>query len=374
MTSAQVAGSLDVGSGLGRFGTNAWLRQSHVTPAVRLSHRVGMLQLDGDAVEQNGELFLRRSSAQGAVHSPTLGIFRATLAGSFLRDVSPSNPATTGQVLTAVSAKLGATGAWAGASRPMNAPLQLNLGAWRTLGSAVFSITRQSQSMRVTGPHTFIAPDSTFIDTLGIWVPGYGQEVTYGNVTRVESWSDLEARVDWSIGRLMLSGSVTGRQTRDSVRAKRWGRGSAALQLTPNLALVAGGGTAPAASRSGVATSRFATFGLRLAPAALLRPPLPAAVRPSATAIVVRPVAPGEYRITLRVPNARTVELSGDFNQWTPIALRETQPNVWEATFPMKPGVHHLNVRIDGDAWTAPPGLPATEDEFNGRVGILIVR
>jgi hypothetical protein len=374
---AQVAASLDVGGGLGRVGSNAWLRESRVTPTLSFAHQLGTLRFDGDAIERNGQLLLRRTSIEGALHSPAVGIFRATLAGNYLRDVAqPNNPATSASVLAALSAKVGATGAWVGTSRPSNAPLQLNLGAWRSLGSAVFSITSQTQLMRVSGPRTYQWRDSTYIDTdtLDHWSYGPWQTATDGNVTRQERWSDVEARVDWSHDRLSLSAAMSGRRARDSIAAKTWGRATATYQVTARMALVAGGGTVPAATRSGVASSRFATFGLRFAPAALLRPALPPAVRPSATAIVVRAVAPGSYKVTLRVPNARTVELSGDFNQWAPVSLRETQPNVWEVTLPMKPGVHHVNVRIDGDAWTAPPGLPATDDEFNGRVGILIVR
>jgi hypothetical protein len=40
----------------------------------------------------------------------------------------------------------------------------------------------------------------------------------------------------------------------------------------------------------------------------------------------------------------------------------------------MTPGTHRVNVRVNGDAWTAPPGMPAVNDEFNGRVGIIVVR
>jgi hypothetical protein len=40
----------------------------------------------------------------------------------------------------------------------------------------------------------------------------------------------------------------------------------------------------------------------------------------------------------------------------------------------MTPGTHRVNVRVNGDTWTAPPGMPTVDDEFNGRVGIIVVR
>jgi hypothetical protein len=133
-------------------------------------------------------------------------------------------------------------------------------------------------------------------------------------------------------------------------------------------------GTLPTGVRSDAAESRYATLGLRFAPAALLRDATPAVVRPSPSAFRVQPIDSGLYRIVLRSPGARTVELSGDFNQWKAIALTQTSPDVWEISLPLGAGTHRVNVRVNGDSWTAPPGLPSVNDEFNGRVGLLVVK
>jgi hypothetical protein len=82
----------------------------------------------------------------------------------------------------------------------------------------------------------------------------------------------------------------------------------------------------------------------------------------------------GRYRVTIHATSARTVELSGDFGGWRPVALDQVSPDVWEATLPLAPGTYHVNMRVNGDRWVAPPGLPVAEDEFNGTVGLLIVR
>jgi hypothetical protein len=76
--------------------------------------------------------------------------------------------------------------------------------------------------------------------------------------------------------------------------------------------------------------------------------------------------------VELRVPGARTVELSGDFTGWRPVAMRAVGPDRWEATVRLAPGTHHCNVRIDGDAWVAPPGTTVVDDGFDGRVGLLV--
>jgi hypothetical protein len=36
-------------------------------------------------------------------------------------------------------------------------------------------------------------------------------------------------------------------------------------------------------------------------------------------------------------------------------------------------GTYRLNVRVDGGEWVAPPGLLDVEDEFGGRVGLLVL-
>jgi hypothetical protein len=167
---------------------------------------------------------------------------------------------------------------------------------------------------------------------------------------------------------------MSGRAAVDSTPAMVWGRLGATLRINSRMSLTAGVGTLPLPGPATTRASRFAAVGIRLSPAALLRPTLPHGVRASATAFSVAPAASGGYTVTVRAPSARTVELSGDFTNWTPVALRETSPNVWQVTIPMTPGTHRVNLRVDGDSWTAPPGLPAVHDEFNGRVGLLVIR
>jgi hypothetical protein len=371
----QLAAALDFGGGVGQVGSAAWQRESRIAPTLRLSHGVGFLQADGSAIERGGKLSLRSGAVEGAINSPAFGVFRSSLSGRFLHDAAqPVAHATSANIAAALSAKLGSSGAWIGTSRPNDARLQLDLGAWRMFGAAIFSVTSQRRSMNVVGGlRTRVFPDSQFNDTSGTW-HHFDRTVSDSSASRMERWSDVEARVDWSHGRLALSAAISGRRTRDSVRAMTWGRVNATLQVSPRVSLIAGGGTLPSAGSNDVATARFATLGVRLAPSAFLRPPLPVAVRPAASAFRVERQAAGTVKMILRVPNARTVEVSGDFNQWTPIALREIAPDTWEATVSLAPGTHRVNVRVDGERWTAPPGLPVVDDEFTGRVGILIVR
>jgi hypothetical protein len=46
----------------------------------------------------------------------------------------------------------------------------------------------------------------------------------------------------------------------------------------------------------------------------------------------------------------------------------------WYVTLAIAPGMHRVAIRIDGDTWTTPPGIPAIADEFQGTVGVIVVR
>ena len=79
-------------------------------------------------------------------------------------------------------------------------------------------------------------------------------------------------------------------------------------------------------------------------------------------------------RRTLRVraPAAQRVEVMGDFTDWEPVALRSTG-DVFTGSFALSPGSHRLVIRIDGGDWRPAANTPAVDDDFGGRVGLLVV-
>jgi hypothetical protein len=208
-----------------------------------------------------------------------------------------------------------------------------------------------------------------------VLVPRWERRVTGdgGSAGLLRRWSEVETRLAWARGRLAFDGRLGARPTVAGRRAAAWGGAQTTVALASRLALVAGAGYEPTDVRRTTVPRRYAALGLRVTPAALLRPALPTAVRPvGAGALAVRRLNPDEVLVELRVPGARTVELSGDFTGWRPVAMRAVGPDRWEATVRLAPGTHHCNVRIDGDAWVAPPGTTVVDDGFDGRVGLLV--
>ena len=292
-------------------------------------------------------------------------------------DALPGFAKTGGNAEAALTYSLAGRGAWMGLGSERSAAVVgspvsnnadglLRLGLWQQFGPVAIVVgsaqhqTRQ-QTFRLE-PSQSPSPDSGRI----------GDSVLVGH-SALRRWADTQARVLWSFGRVALDGQI-GVQSVDSTHTTTWGRATATVALASRLSFVGSFGTQPARAWMGVPGARFASLGVRIAPASLSRPAAPPHVVPSANRFAVRPVERGMYMVTISVPAARSVELSGDFNAWKPVSLRESRPDVWEATIALAPGTYHVNMRVNGAAWIAPPGLSATSDDFNGSVGLLVVR
>ena len=378
---AQFAGALGVGSGVGQIGSAGWARESRLEPSFRLEYPLASLRFDGMAAERSGVLSVDHASMSGVLATPGFGPFRFSTEVQYGRSAWTTT-APTAALAPSLSISHGPIGAWLGTAHARHDRSRLQAGIWTSLRSTVLTLygSTRSESMLSIGTRT--VRDSIANDTTGGW---HHFDRTLADTSSRYSLfgaSQLNARLDWSRGRMalnaLLSTSRPFRDRRDSSAtgaggALVWGSVNASFMLNNRLALIAGVGTQPGTSKH-PGGSRFASFGLRLSPAALLREPLPAPVRPAASSFAVERIEAGLYRFVLRVPGARTVELSGDFNQWTPTSMTQSAPEVWEVTMPLHAGTHRVNVRVNGDRWSAPPGLPTVRDEFNGTVGILLVR
>ncbi|HEX7939739.1 MAG TPA: glycogen-binding domain-containing protein [Gemmatimonadaceae bacterium] len=84
-------------------------------------------------------------------------------------------------------------------------------------------------------------------------------------------------------------------------------------------------------------------------------------------------VPPGYLRFTLDAPNAKRVELAGDFNEWTPIPAQRAANGVWYADLRLKPGSYRYGFRVNGKEWRVPRGATAVDDGFGGKSAWLTV-
>ena len=83
----------------------------------------------------------------------------------------------------------------------------------------------------------------------------------------------------------------------------------------------------------------------------------------------------GDVRlIRVRAPGAESVTLTGDFTDWQPVPMLRADGDRWEVTWPITPGVHRVNVRVNNGEWIVPRGLRVELDDFGGAVGILVTQ
>ena len=69
----------------------------------------------------------------------------------------------------------------------------------------------------------------------------------------------------------------------------------------------------------------------------------------------------------LEAPDAREVQLAGDFTGWEPrYTLNQVREGVWSVVVPVQPGVHQYGFLVDGQRWRIDPFAPQVDDGFGG--------
>jgi hypothetical protein len=94
-------------------------------------------------------------------------------------------------------------------------------------------------------------------------------------------------------------------------------------------------------------------------------------------ALVVEPGPRGARRLVAHAPGASRVALRGDLTAWRETPL-ERDGDAWllpaaALALPLAPGTYRVSVRLDDGPWRPPANLPAVDDDFASRVGLLVV-
>jgi hypothetical protein len=203
---------------------------------------------------------------------------------------------------------------------------------------------------------------------------GYGIEVVHS-----EPMLTLLTGATMAFGRAELTGEIGGRQGSQSIgftEVQRWSEMwysvVVSYRVTPGTLLRAGAGGYPTDYIRQLPNGSYASLGVRFERGK--RQQVDWYQPPDLPAFRVDTIAGGARVIRVRAPRALKVELSGDFTDWTPLPMRALDGGAWELVLPIAPGTYRVSVRVDGGAWTAPPGLVPVADEFNGEVGVVVIR
>ena len=389
--SAQFASAIDLSSRTSQPTRDVWTSQLAISPFIRFDHPRVSVDARWTAFGSDGQRLDGVGNIDATYFSPSRAGFSFSASGFADRTrLNETFAASRIGTDARLSYRAGQNGAWIGReisrdnkSTPVSPVPHFSTGAWRQLGNAIVTVSLSSFGTRegarrasvrqevrpiLTGPLAPIDSQRNFrsFDTITV--------VDSGNGGRRHDWRDAELGVHWSAWRLAFQGVVGTRFSATTQPNETWGRDQGALTLAPDMALIAASGVHPSSAAYGVSRSRFVELGFRVSPSALHRPRLPVGVRPRAAAFEVDDAAHGARTLRVRIPDARTVELSGDFTNWKPIALARAATDRWEATLLIPPGLHRVAIRVDGDTWAPPPGVSSVKDEFQGTVGVIVVK
>jgi hypothetical protein len=385
---AQFSSAIDLSSRSARPEAGSWQSLIAISPFARFDHPRLAVDARWTALGGDGQRLDGFGNLSATYFSPVRAGLQLSLEG--LADRSLLNETFAVSRIGAdarLSYRRGNAGAWLGkeASRdnkstPLSAVPRVSAGTWHQWGNALLTVSMSSFGSRdASGTPTTRIEYRPYTKPAG--APDTGKFArTIDTVTVTDSgstpraWNDAEVALHWSTGRLAFRGVVGTRLFTTNLPNETWGQVQGTLSLAPDIALIAASGVHPASAAYGISRSRFVQLGFRVAPSALLKPRVPSGVRTTAAAFEVADGERGQRTLRIRVPNARTVELSGDFTGWKPISLTRADADRWEATLAISPGIHRLAIRVDGESWTPPPGVSSVPDEFQGNVGVIVVR
>ena len=389
--SAQFASAIDLSSRSRQPTPEGWTSQLAISPFVRYDNARVALDARWTAFGGNGQRLDGFGGIGATYFSPTRAGFAIEATAFADRTLLNESFAVSRFGTDArVSYRFHQSGAWLGRelsrdnkSTPVSAVPHFSTGVWHQIGSTIVTLSLGSFGSRVGGntttTHTEIRPILT-----GPLAPIDSQQnfrsfdtvmvVDSGKAGRRHDWRDAELGMHWSAWRVAFDGLVGTRFSARNQPNETWGRVTGTLALAPQLALIGSAGVHPSSAAYGIARARFFEVGFRIAPSALRRPRLPVGVRPTAAAFRIDDAARGARTVRVRIPDARSVERSGDFTDWKPVSLVPGDGDEWDVTLPIAAGIHRVVIRVNGERWTTPPGIASIADEFQGTVGVIVVR
>ena len=368
-TNAQIVGRLDAGSGTMRTGSESPFGIVRIAPSFQFSSAHLLLSTEGDFAGHTEHGWQSNGHLSAAVRQTLVGQLEARLgvqggasrtrwgrsAGGLLGEARLQlGSATRGMTLGLGSGSSFTTGS----SQPLS---RIEAGGWSRVGRFDLGFWLKRTGLTVPGA---TADDRTPADTLQV---GSGNRRTLQ-----DHYTDVEATLGWSRGDLAVQAGA-GRRFGKAFDFTSW-HVTALYQVTSRVALVASSGRFPVDVVSGLPSGAFTTLSMRFHlrdETAVPRQAERTVGRPRNQLFTAARADDGTHLITIRVAHASVVEMMGDFTDWIPVLLVPADHDQWQLRMRIPAGMHEVNVRIDGGAWTVPAGLTAVDDGLGGRVGIF---
>jgi hypothetical protein len=375
--------SAQVFGGIGPVGQvssseSAWKTSAQLWGAGRFENGWTSLDLAGSLSRTDDAFRFGNLAGSQRFFSPAAHGFRSVTSVEFQQrpTLDPLGQSTL-NATTSLSYRHGTGGAWLGLGTEQRSS-SLRLGGWRQVGDWLTVSVSSSARRKTSNAQRISSRTLSFVDTIptdsgDVYLPFDSTFADTSLVDRTLGWLETEGRIGLSRGRVAFDVVAGLRPAVDSSETATGYRATATVALSKGVALSAGTGTATRQVPYARSIGHYATIAVRLAPSALVRPKEIPEITPAASSFRVER-AGSQYAVRVRLPRARVVELSGDFNSWQPVRLTRDDDGSWVALLDLRPGAYRMNIRIDGEQWVPPPGTTAVDDEFNGKVGLVVVR
>jgi hypothetical protein len=186
-------------------------------------------------------------------------------------------------------------------------------------------------------------------------------------------WNTAQGTLRWRMGRLSLA-SIGGVSLGDGVTARRWAQGTVEWQLSRRVLLLGSLGERPSASLAFHSEAHpRSMIGIQFAPWSTLGWAMSGALKPTALAWKSELEPHDRLIVKVHVRDVASAEIAGDFTDWKPVALERLHGGWWYQVLRVTPGVHRVQLRLDGGPWQSPPGLPRADDGPGGPSATLVV-
>ncbi len=353
--SAQGTGSVNIGASWVDYEGFLASGAMFVSPTLQYDSPSLSLGAAGSYVVFESGNRILQGLAAGAWRTRLRGRFRAELSGAAGINVYEDYPGY-GHLLGRARLHLSGSrsGGWLGGAVGQSylgsgsaTPFEFELGGWMVHSGIAASLVAK---------RTWIA-DTAYLDVVG-----------------TGRWRDDDIEVNGSLGfRAWSDGGGGGVYGEMHVQVPIWN------QITA----VVAGGRYPSDPVRGVIAANYVSAGVRIT--AFSSPTTPATneflreserperLRTGEARITVELSTPGNRTLRVEAPGVQSVELSGDFTDWEPVSLTRGEGASWEMTIRVSPGVHRFNIRLNGGPWAVPKGVRAEEDDYGGRVGVLVI-
>jgi hypothetical protein len=395
---AQVASKIEAGQYTVNDGALP-ISALRLAPTVQFEFPYATLKAKGAAFLSEQQLQIADGIVSGTFTSPTVYGVHAEMIGNASRAIDERS-LSTDQVDVQTRVHLSfheRAGVWVGGgvARPwrvavFSAADISDAGGWAKLGSptakfgtATFTTTFTNFAFtKVASIHDTVSAElscasaaSAAADRIPLF-PVRNESAAGGACERQSRFGDLEGSFHWEVGWFELTAQM-GRRFGDSydvtADSRQWSSAMATVWLTDRIAIVGGGGRQPALPLRGLPARTFAMGGLELAYWPMSKNSVPVSLphSPLVKSFEMKPGVSGMHKIIIHVSGVETVDVMGDFSDWSPLVVSRRGRDLWELSIPLSPGMHQINVRVDNGPWMAPPGMPTMRDNFGGEVGLI---